>query len=171
MFSTWILTIMLWYSMSTIQTKSVHSSRSGALHVGDHILTIDGTSTEHCTVLEATQLLASTSDVAKLEILPSHQMRLTSKAQDTGEWASESHWQILYLLRILAVKCRHWRYISSLLSFELTITFPHVYKETYCDTVHIHLPPPLFLFWSRICLSLRQFDDNVSNQLWLFTSG
>ncbi|XP_062842439.1 glutamate receptor-interacting protein 2 [Trichomycterus rosablanca] len=56
--------------------------RSGALHVGDHVLTIDGTSTEHCTVLEATQLLASTSDVAKLEILPAHQMRLTSKAQD-----------------------------------------------------------------------------------------
>uniref|UniRef100_A0A671PIK0 Glutamate receptor-interacting protein 2-like n=1 Tax=Sinocyclocheilus anshuiensis TaxID=1608454 RepID=A0A671PIK0_9TELE len=34
--------------------------RSGALHVGDHILSIDGTSTEHCSVLEATQLLAST---------------------------------------------------------------------------------------------------------------
>ncbi|GAA6108001.1 glutamate receptor-interacting protein 2 isoform X1 [Tachysurus ichikawai] len=57
--------------------------RSGALHVGDHILSIDSTSTEHCTVLEATQLLASTSDVAKLEILPAHHMRLTSKAQDT----------------------------------------------------------------------------------------
>uniref|UniRef100_A0A671M2K2 Glutamate receptor-interacting protein 2-like n=1 Tax=Sinocyclocheilus anshuiensis TaxID=1608454 RepID=A0A671M2K2_9TELE len=35
--------------------------RSGALHVGDHILSIDGTSTEHCSVLEATQLLASTT--------------------------------------------------------------------------------------------------------------
>lgn len=71
--------------MSTIYTKSVHFSRSGALHVADHILTIDGTSTEHCTVLEATQLLASISDVAKLEILPAHHLRLTSKAQDTGE--------------------------------------------------------------------------------------
>lgn len=75
------------YSMSTIYTISVWFYRSGALHVGDHILTIDGTSTEHCTVLEATQLLASTSDVAKLEILPAHQMRLTSKVPDTGELA------------------------------------------------------------------------------------
>uniref|UniRef100_A0A8C6SG65 Glutamate receptor interacting protein 2b n=1 Tax=Neogobius melanostomus TaxID=47308 RepID=A0A8C6SG65_9GOBI len=31
--------------------------RCGALHPGDHLLSIDGTSTEHCTVLEATQLL------------------------------------------------------------------------------------------------------------------
>uniref|UniRef100_A0A3B4EGK4 PDZ domain-containing protein n=1 Tax=Pygocentrus nattereri TaxID=42514 RepID=A0A3B4EGK4_PYGNA len=53
--------------------------RSGALHVGDHILSIDGTSTEHCSVLEATQLLASTADVAKLEILPAHHTRLPSK--------------------------------------------------------------------------------------------
>uniref|UniRef100_A0AAR2LWB1 PDZ domain-containing protein n=1 Tax=Pygocentrus nattereri TaxID=42514 RepID=A0AAR2LWB1_PYGNA len=58
--------------------------RSGALHVGDHILSIDGTSTEHCSVLEATQLLASTADVAKLEILPAHHTRLPSKAQDTA---------------------------------------------------------------------------------------
>ncbi|XP_046731086.1 glutamate receptor-interacting protein 2 isoform X6 [Silurus meridionalis] len=65
--------------------------RSGALHVDDHILTIDGTSTEHCTVLEATQLLASTSDVAKLEILPAHQMRLTSKAQDTVKVQKSDH--------------------------------------------------------------------------------
>lgn len=72
-------------SLFTISNKSVHFYRSGALHVGDHILTIDSTSTEHCTMLEATQLLASTSDVAKLEILPAHHMRLTSKAQDTGE--------------------------------------------------------------------------------------
>uniref|UniRef100_A0AAZ3Q568 PDZ domain-containing protein n=1 Tax=Oncorhynchus tshawytscha TaxID=74940 RepID=A0AAZ3Q568_ONCTS len=50
--------------------------RSGALHIGDHILSIDGTSTEHCSVLEATQLLASTSDQAKLEILPEMQLRL-----------------------------------------------------------------------------------------------
>uniref|UniRef100_A0A8B9KAQ9 Glutamate receptor interacting protein 2b n=1 Tax=Astyanax mexicanus TaxID=7994 RepID=A0A8B9KAQ9_ASTMX len=58
--------------------------RSGALHVGDHILSIDGTSTEHCSVLEATQLLASTSEVAKLEILPAHHTRLPSKPQDTA---------------------------------------------------------------------------------------
>uniref|UniRef100_A0A8C1ZYQ8 Glutamate receptor interacting protein 2b n=1 Tax=Cyprinus carpio TaxID=7962 RepID=A0A8C1ZYQ8_CYPCA len=57
--------------------------RSGALHVGDHILSIDGTSTEHCSVLEATQLLASTTDQTKLEILPAHQTRLPGKPQDT----------------------------------------------------------------------------------------
>ncbi len=59
--------------------------RSGALHVGDHILSIDSTSTEHCSVLEAMQLLASTTDQTKLEILPAHQTRLPGKPQDTGE--------------------------------------------------------------------------------------
>lgn len=59
-------------------------TRCGALHTGDHLLSIDGTSTEHCTVLEATQLLASTTELVKLEILPSHQTRLTGKQQDTG---------------------------------------------------------------------------------------
>ncbi|KTF89531.1 hypothetical protein cypCar_00020087 [Cyprinus carpio] len=58
--------------------------RSGALHVGDHILSIDGTSTEHCSVLEATQLLASTTEQTKLEILPAHQTRLPGKPQDTA---------------------------------------------------------------------------------------
>ncbi|XP_048879825.1 glutamate receptor-interacting protein 2 isoform X5 [Brienomyrus brachyistius] len=57
--------------------------RCGALHAGDHILSIDGTSTEHCSLLEATQLLASTSDQVKLEILPAHHTRLPSQLQDT----------------------------------------------------------------------------------------
>uniref|UniRef100_A0A087XT31 Glutamate receptor interacting protein 2 n=1 Tax=Poecilia formosa TaxID=48698 RepID=A0A087XT31_POEFO len=57
--------------------------RCGALHPGDHLLSIDGTSTEHCTVLEATQLLASTTELVKLEILPSHQTRLAGKQHDT----------------------------------------------------------------------------------------
>lgn len=70
--------------MTVLAVVSVHL-RSGALHVGDHILCIDGTSTEHCSVLEATQLLASTSDQTKLEILPAHQTRLSGKPQDTGE--------------------------------------------------------------------------------------
>uniref|UniRef100_A0A8B9KG24 Glutamate receptor interacting protein 2b n=1 Tax=Astyanax mexicanus TaxID=7994 RepID=A0A8B9KG24_ASTMX len=65
--------------------------RSGALHVGDHILSIDGTSTEHCSVLEATQLLASTSEVAKLEILPAHHTRLPSKPQDTVKVQKSDH--------------------------------------------------------------------------------
>uniref|UniRef100_H2M0Y6 Glutamate receptor interacting protein 2 n=1 Tax=Oryzias latipes TaxID=8090 RepID=H2M0Y6_ORYLA len=60
------------------------ADRCGALHPGDHLLSIDGTSTEHCTVLEATQLLASTTELVKLEILPSHQTRLTGKQHDTA---------------------------------------------------------------------------------------
>uniref|UniRef100_A0A3Q3G577 Glutamate receptor interacting protein 2b n=1 Tax=Labrus bergylta TaxID=56723 RepID=A0A3Q3G577_9LABR len=58
--------------------------RCGALHAGDHLLSIDGTSTEHCTVLEATQLLASTTELVKLEMLPSHQTRLAGKQHDTA---------------------------------------------------------------------------------------
>uniref|UniRef100_A0A673YA81 Glutamate receptor interacting protein 2 n=1 Tax=Salmo trutta TaxID=8032 RepID=A0A673YA81_SALTR len=65
--------------------------RCGALHIGDHILSIDGTSTEHCSVLEATQLLASTSDQAKLEILSAHHSRLPNKPQDTGEYGEITH--------------------------------------------------------------------------------
>ncbi|XP_064161027.1 glutamate receptor-interacting protein 2-like isoform X1 [Anguilla rostrata] len=65
--------------------------RCGALHVGDHILSIDGTSTEHCTLLEATQLLASTADQAKLEILPAHHSRLPSKPQDTVKVQKSDH--------------------------------------------------------------------------------
>uniref|UniRef100_A0A6I8PKH1 Glutamate receptor interacting protein 2 n=1 Tax=Ornithorhynchus anatinus TaxID=9258 RepID=A0A6I8PKH1_ORNAN len=58
--------------------------RCGALHIGDHILAIDGTSTEHCSLLEATQLLASTAENVKLEILPAHQSRLPLKPPDTA---------------------------------------------------------------------------------------
>ncbi|XP_053724688.1 glutamate receptor-interacting protein 2 isoform X3 [Synchiropus splendidus] len=65
--------------------------RCGALHAGDHLLTIDGTSTEHCTVLEATQLLASTTELVKLEILPSHQTRLTGKQHDTVKVQKSDH--------------------------------------------------------------------------------
>lgn len=45
-------------------------NRSGALHAGDHILSIDGTSTEHCSLLEATKLLANVAEKVRLEILP-----------------------------------------------------------------------------------------------------
>uniref|UniRef100_A0A3B4ZAK8 Glutamate receptor-interacting protein 2-like n=1 Tax=Stegastes partitus TaxID=144197 RepID=A0A3B4ZAK8_9TELE len=58
--------------------------RCGALHVGDILLSIDGTSTEHCSLMEATQLLASTSEIVKLEILPASQSRLPIRPQDTG---------------------------------------------------------------------------------------
>ncbi|KAJ8359045.1 hypothetical protein SKAU_G00155700 [Synaphobranchus kaupii] len=65
--------------------------RCGALHVGDHILSIDGTNTEHCTLLEAMQLLASTSDQVRLEILPAHHSRLPSKPQDSVKVQKSDH--------------------------------------------------------------------------------
>ncbi|XP_069499511.1 glutamate receptor-interacting protein 2 isoform X2 [Ambystoma mexicanum] len=65
--------------------------RCGALHVGDHILSIDGTSTEHCSLMEATQLLASTSENVKLEILPAHQSRLPLKPPDTVKVQKSDH--------------------------------------------------------------------------------
>uniref|UniRef100_A0AAV2M4L6 PDZ domain-containing protein n=1 Tax=Knipowitschia caucasica TaxID=637954 RepID=A0AAV2M4L6_KNICA len=65
--------------------------RCGALHPGDHLLSIDGTSTEHCSVLEATQLLASTTELVKLEILPSHQTRLSNKQHDTVKVHKSDH--------------------------------------------------------------------------------
>ncbi|OWK02736.1 hypothetical protein Celaphus_00010664 [Cervus elaphus hippelaphus] len=55
--------------------------RSGALHAGDHILSIDGTSTEHCSLLEATKLLASVSEKVRLEILPAPQMKVQRSEQ------------------------------------------------------------------------------------------
>ena len=46
-------------------------ARCGALHVGDHILSIDDTSLEHMSVAEATQLLkCSVGEQTRLEILP-----------------------------------------------------------------------------------------------------
>ncbi|KAJ8333250.1 hypothetical protein SKAU_G00421460 [Synaphobranchus kaupii] len=65
--------------------------RCGALRVGDHLLSIDGTSTEHCPLLEAVQLLASTCDRTQLEILPVHQVRLTSLPQDTVRIQKSDH--------------------------------------------------------------------------------
>ncbi|XP_076596813.1 glutamate receptor-interacting protein 2-like isoform X3 [Chaetodon auriga] len=65
--------------------------RCGALHVGDILLSIDGTSAEHCSLMEATQLLASTSDVVKLEILPASQSRLPLRPQDTVKVQKSNH--------------------------------------------------------------------------------
>uniref|UniRef100_G3TSJ5 Glutamate receptor interacting protein 2 n=1 Tax=Loxodonta africana TaxID=9785 RepID=G3TSJ5_LOXAF len=56
--------------------------RSGALHAGDHILSIDGTSTEHCSLLEATKLLAGVSEKVRLEILPAPQSRRPLKPSE-----------------------------------------------------------------------------------------
>ncbi|MCI4389118.1 hypothetical protein PGIGA_G00094270 [Pangasianodon gigas] len=58
------------------------TDRCGALHAGDHILSVDGTSMEYCTLAEATQLLASACEHVKMEILPHHQTRLALKASD-----------------------------------------------------------------------------------------
>ncbi|XP_061618545.1 glutamate receptor-interacting protein 2-like isoform X4 [Phyllopteryx taeniolatus] len=73
-----------------IKAASV-AERCGALHAGDVLLTIDGTSTEHCSLMEALQLLGNTSDVVKLEILPSSQSRLPVRPQDTVKVQKSSH--------------------------------------------------------------------------------
>ncbi|KAI4532554.1 hypothetical protein MG293_017819 [Ovis ammon polii] len=64
--------------------------RSGALHAGDHILSIDGTSTEHCSLLEATKLLASVSEKVRLEILPAPQSRRPLKPSEAVSLASST---------------------------------------------------------------------------------
>uniref|UniRef100_UPI00358E3A2D glutamate receptor-interacting protein 1-like n=1 Tax=Myxine glutinosa TaxID=7769 RepID=UPI00358E3A2D len=46
------------------------AERCGALHTGDHVLSIDGVATELCSLQEASQLLANASDTLRLEILP-----------------------------------------------------------------------------------------------------
>ncbi|XP_053572849.1 glutamate receptor-interacting protein 1 isoform X9 [Bombina bombina] len=66
------------------------ADRCGALHIGDHILSVDGTSMEYCTLAEATQLLASTCENVKLEILPYHQTRLALKGPDHAALVSSS---------------------------------------------------------------------------------
>uniref|UniRef100_A0AAY4DSB8 PDZ domain-containing protein n=1 Tax=Denticeps clupeoides TaxID=299321 RepID=A0AAY4DSB8_9TELE len=62
-------------TIDKIKPASV-AERCGALHIGDVLLSIDGTSTEHCTLLEAQQLLASTADLTRLEVLPTAQWHL-----------------------------------------------------------------------------------------------
>nr|XP_019602607.1 PREDICTED: glutamate receptor-interacting protein 2 isoform X3 [Rhinolophus sinicus] len=65
--------------------------RSGALHAGDHILSIDGTSTEHCSLLEATKLLASVSEKVRLEILPAPQSRRPLKPSEAVKVQRSEH--------------------------------------------------------------------------------
>ncbi|XP_054255914.1 glutamate receptor-interacting protein 1 isoform X4 [Indicator indicator] len=72
-----------------IKSASI-AERCGALHVGDHILSIDGTSMEYCTLAEATQFLANAADNVKLEILPHHQTRLALKAPEHAALVSSS---------------------------------------------------------------------------------
>ncbi|XP_053881837.1 glutamate receptor-interacting protein 1 isoform X7 [Malaclemys terrapin pileata] len=72
-----------------IKSASI-ADRCGALHIGDHILSIDGTSMEYCTLAEATQFLANTADNVKLEILPHHQTRLALKGPEHAALVSSS---------------------------------------------------------------------------------
>ncbi|XP_059672059.1 glutamate receptor-interacting protein 1 isoform X2 [Gavia stellata] len=72
-----------------IKSASI-ADRCGALHVGDHILAIDGTSMEYCTLAEATQFLANAADNVKLEILPHHQTRLALKGPEHAALVSSS---------------------------------------------------------------------------------
>lgn len=46
---------------------------------------------EYCTLAEATQFLANTTDQVKLEILPHHQTRLALKGPDHGEMTHLDH--------------------------------------------------------------------------------
>ncbi|KAM9475063.1 glutamate receptor-interacting protein 2a isoform 2-T2 [Clarias gariepinus] len=67
------------------------AERCGALHVGDILLAIDGMSTEHCSLMEAQQLLANSSEVTKLEILPStHSLHDTVRIQRSNQQQWES---------------------------------------------------------------------------------
>ncbi|XP_017575930.1 glutamate receptor-interacting protein 2a isoform X1 [Pygocentrus nattereri] len=72
-------------TIQKIKPASV-ADRCGALHVGDILLAIDGMSTEHCSLMEAQQLLANSTETTKLEILPSqHSLHDTVRVQRSGQ--------------------------------------------------------------------------------------
>ncbi|XP_027007629.2 glutamate receptor-interacting protein 2a isoform X2 [Tachysurus fulvidraco] len=72
-------------TIQKIKPASV-AERCGALHVGDILLAIDSMSTEHCSLMEAQQLLANSSEVTKLEILPSpHGLHDTVRIQRSSQ--------------------------------------------------------------------------------------
>ncbi|KAG1973392.1 glutamate receptor-interacting protein 2a isoform X7 [Pimephales promelas] len=72
-------------TIQKIKPASV-ADRCGALHVGDILLAIDGMSTEHCSLMEAQQLLSSSSELTKLEILPSqHSTHDTVRVQRSSQ--------------------------------------------------------------------------------------
>uniref|UniRef100_A0A8C1C0X2 Glutamate receptor interacting protein 2a n=1 Tax=Cyprinus carpio carpio TaxID=630221 RepID=A0A8C1C0X2_CYPCA len=74
-------------TIQKIKPASV-ADRCGALHVGDILLAIDGMSTEHCSLMEAQQLLSSSSELTKLEILTSQHC-----SHDTGLQTHTAHKQ------------------------------------------------------------------------------
>lgn len=123
---TWILAVCINYSCYFL-------CRCGALHVGDHILSIDGTSTEHCSLLEATQLLAATSENVKLEILPVHQSRLPLKPPETGTSSTQP------LLVALKTQLRSLLWLSLLLNAgnKLQRQTSVEGKKKYFDEMHV----------------------------------
>lgn len=51
--------------------STLGNSRCGALHLGDHITSIDGTSVDQMSIAEASRLIEThTQDTIKLELLP-----------------------------------------------------------------------------------------------------
>uniref|UniRef100_A0A673A762 Glutamate receptor interacting protein 2a n=1 Tax=Sphaeramia orbicularis TaxID=375764 RepID=A0A673A762_9TELE len=113
--------------------------RCGALHVGDILLSIDGTSTEHCSLMEATQLLASTSDIVKLEILPASQSRLPVRPQDTGLSLVLWIWFCCLLCQALEVLCL----LSALVSggFSPSSTATSGFSSQGSNTLPCPVPP------------------------------
>ncbi|XP_073765837.1 glutamate receptor-interacting protein 2a isoform X2 [Danio rerio] len=81
-------------TIQKIKPASV-ADRCGALHAGDILLAIDGMSTEHCSLMEAQQLLSSSSELTKLEILPSlHSSQDTVRVQRScqRQWDSSENY-------------------------------------------------------------------------------
>ncbi|KAF1372125.1 hypothetical protein PFLUV_G00261830 [Perca fluviatilis] len=66
------------------------ADRCGALHAGDHILSVDGKSMEFCSLAEATQLLSVSCQTVRMEILPQHQARPALNAPQHVSLASST---------------------------------------------------------------------------------
>ncbi|MEQ2205785.1 hypothetical protein XENOCAPTIV_013988, partial [Xenoophorus captivus] len=66
------------------------ADRCGALHAGDHILSVDGKSMEFCSLAEATQLLSASCQTVRMEILPQHQARPALNAPQHVSLASST---------------------------------------------------------------------------------
>lgn len=59
--------------------------RSGALHVGDRLLSINGVTLEHAAVEEAMQLLSQSGIMVRLEIAPHHLFTVRPGFNQEGE--------------------------------------------------------------------------------------
>ncbi|XP_076860098.1 glutamate receptor-interacting protein 2a [Brachyhypopomus gauderio] len=91
------LTTSLYRNKRVITIQKVKAAsvadRCGALRVGDIVLAIDGVSTEHCSLLEAQQLLANSSEHTKLEILPSqHSLHDTVRVQRSNSRYNDANY-------------------------------------------------------------------------------